>query len=114
MILNRDNLKFRVALSQYKKEKIMANEVTVEGRYMKYNKAEVEELLDKVHDADAEPTAESENMISSGAVREALGNYATKEDLKVASEEAVRGIVKNWSPDQEPELEPEPEEESGE
>ena len=92
----------------------MANEVNVESRYLSYDKADVETLLDKVNNADAEPTAESENMISSGAVHEALGSYVAKEDLKVASEEAVRGIVKNWSPDAEPEPESEPEEEAGE
>lgn len=90
----------------------MGNNVTVDPRYMKYRtKDEVETLLDKVNNADAEPTAESGNMISSGAVHEALGGYVAKEDLKVASEEDVRGIVKNWSPDQEPEPE---EEEAGE
>lgn len=87
----------------------MANEVTVDGRYMTYNKDEVQALLDKVHNADAEPTAESGNMISSGAVAAALENYVAKEDLKEASEEDVRGIVQNWAPDAEPE-----EEESGE
>ncbi len=51
---------------------------------MKYNKAETEALLDKVN------------------------------NQKEASEEAVRGIVKNWSPDAEPEPEPEPEEEEEE
>lgn len=92
----------------------MGNNVTVDPRYMKYRtKDEVEALLDKVNNADAEPTAESGNMISSGAVHEALDNYVAKEDLKVASEEDVRGIVKNWSPDQEPEPEPE-EEKAGE
>lgn len=90
------------------------NNATISSRYLSYNKTEVQALLDKVHNADAEPTAESENMISSGAVHEALGNYATKDDLKVASEEEVRSIVKNWSPDQKPELEPEPEEEEEE
>jgi len=93
----------------------MGNNVTVDPRYMKYRtKDEVEALLDKVNNADAEPTAESGNMISSGAVHEALGSYVAKENLKMASEEGVRGIVKNWSPDAEPELEPEPEEEEEE
>lgn len=62
----------------------MGNEVTIDPRYMKYNKAETEALLDKVN------------------------------NQKEASEEAVRGIVKNWSPDAEPEPEPEPEEEEEE
>lgn len=83
----------------------MANEVTVDSRYMTYNKDEIQGLLDKVHNADAEPTAESENMISSGAVAAALENYVAKEGLKEASEEDVRGIVQNWTPDTEPEEE---------
>jgi len=86
----------------------MADNVKIISSYLKYDTKDVEQLLDKVNDADAEPTAESENMISSGAVHEALGNYATKEDLKVASEEEVRGIVKNWAPEAEPEEEEEP------
>ena len=72
---------------------------TISSRYLSYNKTEVQALLDKVHNADAEPTAESGNMISSGAVHEALGNYASKKDLTEASEEEVRNIVKNWTPD---------------
>lgn len=55
----------------------MANESTVDPRYMKYSKAETETLLDKVN------------------------------NQKEASEEAVRGIVQNWTPDTEPEPEPE-------
>jgi hypothetical protein len=85
----------------------MANEVTVDPRYLSYDKAEVEELLGKVDNADAEPTEDSTNMISSGAVHEALGNYVAKEDLNEAPEEEVRNIVKNWEPQVEPEPEPE-------
>ena len=101
----------------------MANKVTVSPRYMKYQtSAEVQALLEKVEYADAEPTAESANMISSGAVAEALGNYSTTEQMNdalagkqdkmdEASEESVRGIVKNWAPDaqHEPEEEETPE-----
>lgn len=94
----------------------MANEVTVDPRYMTYDKDEVQGLLDKVNNADTEPTAESENMISSGAVAKALGNYATTESvtesladkqdaMDEASEEDIRDIVKNWTPDAEPESE---------
>lgn len=94
----------------------MANEVTVDPRYLKYStKAEVEALLDKVNNADAEPTAESENMISSGAVAAALGNYPTKDEMAeattVATEESVRGIVANYNPEPEPEPESEESEE---
>lgn len=94
----------------------MADKVTVDPRYLKYStKAEVEALLDKVNDADSVPTENSENMIKSGAVHEALGNYPTKEEMAeattVATEESVRGIVQNWTPDTEPEPE---EEEAGE
>lgn len=53
------------------------NNVKVESRFMKYNKAEVDDLLDKVHNADTEPTEGSANMISSGAVSEALSNMAS-------------------------------------
>lgn len=80
------------------------NNVTVSSRYLSYNKAEVQGLLDKVNNADAEPTADSENMISSGAVAEALGNYNTKEEIAdltaVASEEEVRAIVKDYLTDE--------------
>ena len=97
----------------------MANEVIVDPRYMTYNKDEVQALLDKVNNADVEPTEESENMISSGAVAEALVKYATTENvteqlagkqdaMDEASEEEIRNIVKNWSPDAEPEEEEEP------
>ena len=59
----------------------MGNNVTVDSRYMKYKtKEEVEALLDKVNNADAEPTAESKNMISSGAVYEAMAGIASVGD----------------------------------
>ena len=49
----------------------------VNPRYMKYQTAaQVQTLLEKVENADAEPTPESANMISSGAVSEALENFA--------------------------------------
>lgn len=54
----------------------MPNEVIVDPRYSKYNSKEMEAVFDKVHNADAEPTAESENMISSGAVAAALVDKA--------------------------------------
>ena len=86
------------------------NNATVDPRYMTYNKDEVQALLDKVNNADAEPTAESENMISSGAVHTALGNYPTKEEMAeattIATEESVRSIVKDWQSEEEPEPEP--------
>lgn len=84
----------------------MTNEVNVDPRYSKYTTQQIEDVLDKVHNADEQPTAGSGNMISSGAVDAALDSYVAKKDLKMASEEEVRGIVKNWSPDQEPEPEP--------
>ena len=62
----------------------MANEVQIDPRYLSYDKADVEELLGKVDNADAEPTAESENMISSGAVHAALGGYPTKTEMNTA------------------------------
>ena len=90
---------------------------------MKYDKEDVEALLDKVNGADDAPTADSENMIKSGAVAAALAGYHTKEemtevlggyptkeemnaaledvhvDVSLANEEAVRGIVSNYNPD---------------
>ena len=103
----------------------MANEVTIDPRYLSYDKADVEELLGKVDHADDAPTADSENMIKSGAVAAALGNYSTteqmntkledyetkealaetlndyekKEDMVIASEENVRNIVSDYIPD---------------
>lgn len=87
----------------------MGNNVNYDPRYMKYDKEDVEALLDKVNGADDAPTADSENMIKSGAVHAALGNYPTKEemnaalesahvDVSIADEEAVRGIVRNYIP----------------
>lgn len=56
----------------------MADNVTVDPRYLKYNKAEVEQILDDVV------------------------------NTTLATEEGVRNIVKNYNPDPEPEPEPEP------
>lgn len=55
----------------------MANNVTVDPRYLSYDKADVETLLGKVEHADSTPTENSENMIKSGAVAAALNDYAT-------------------------------------
>lgn len=97
----------------------MDNNVNIDPRYMKYDKADVEALLDKVNNADAEPTEESENMISSGAVAAALVNYSTTEQMNealagkmpatdIATEESVRSIVSDYvDPDAEPDPEPE-------
>jgi len=89
----------------------MANEVNVDPRYLSYSKDEAQALLDKVNNADAQPTAESANMISSGAVAAALGNYDTKEEidekLTTATEQNIRNIVKNYDPNAQPEQEEE-------
>ena len=103
----------------------MANNVNYDPRYLSYDKAEVEELLGKVDNADSAPTADSENMIKSGAVKAALDNYSTteqmntkledyetkealaetledyekKEDMVIATEENVRNIVSDYIPD---------------
>ena len=54
---------------------------TVNNRYMKYETAEeVQALLEKVENADAQPTSQSDNMISSGAVYEAMANIASVGD----------------------------------
>lgn len=54
----------------------MANDVTIDPRYMKYDKSDVEALLDKVD-----------------------------KELVPAEEEAVRNIVKNYITEPEPEQE---------
>ena len=54
----------------------MVNEVNVDPRYSKYSTQQIEDVLDKVHNADEQPTAESGNMISSGAVAAALVDKA--------------------------------------
>ena len=88
----------------------MANEVKIDPRYLSYDKAEVEELLGKVDHADDAPTAESENMIKSGAVAASLGNYSTTEQMNealagkmdkmdIATEHNVRNIVSHYVPD---------------
>ena len=79
-------------------------EVTIDPRYSKHNNQEIERILDSVATIDSEPTPDSDNPISSGAVAAALGHVA--ENLPEASEESVRDIVKNWTPDEEPEPEP--------
>lgn len=48
----------------------MANDVTIDPRYMKYDKSKLEALLDKVNG-----------------------------ELVPAEEESVRNIVKNWRPE---------------
>lgn len=58
----------------------MANEVNIDPRYMKYDKEDVEALLEKVENADSAPTADSENMITSGAVKAALDEKADYEE----------------------------------
>ena len=52
----------------------MANGVNIDPRYLSYDKEDVEALLGKVDNADDAPTAESENMIKSGAVAAALSS----------------------------------------
>ena len=85
----------------------MANETFVDPRFLAYDTQEVQELLGKVEHADSAPTADSENMITSGAVAAALAgvNETTEERLAekmdvtpTASEEDVRGIVANYRP----------------
>ena len=58
-----------------KSKKIMADNVTVDPRYLKYDKAEVEKILDDVV------------------------------NTTLATEEGVRNIVKNYEPEVEPEPE---------
>lgn len=79
-------------------------EVTIDPRYSKHNNQEIERILDSVATIDSTPAPESNNPISSGAVAAALGHVA--ENLPEATEESVRDIVKNWTPDEEPEPEP--------
>lgn len=98
-------------------------DVIIKDKYIGYSSEQVKDLLGKVDHADAEPTAESENMISSGAVAAEFAKYTTTEELNeelagkmpatdIATEESVRSIVSNYNPDPEPEPEPEPENDS--
>lgn len=115
----------------------MANNVTVDPRYLSFDTPDVERILKSVEIIDTTPTEESPNPVSSGSVAAALAqvntalvecatktevstaleDYSTTEQIAEelagkqdamdeASEESVRNIVKNWSPDQEPEPEP--------
>lgn len=68
--------------------------VTVDPRYLKYNKDEVKRILESVEEFDAVPTENSDKPVKSGGVAAAT---------KAATEESVRNIVKNWTPE-----EPEP------
>ncbi len=84
----------------------MANDVTIDLRYSKYTNKEIERILDSVETIDTEPTADSPNPVSSGAVAAAL---AEKQDVvTLASEQDVIDIVENFGHDTEPEPEEEP------
>lgn len=85
-------------------------DVKIDPRYSKHSNQEIERILDSVATIDGEPTPDSPNPISSGAVATALDHVA--ENLPESTEENVRNIVRNWTPDAEPE--PESEEEPGE
>lgn len=92
----------------------MANNIN--PRYMTFSSKETDDLLKKVNNPDTTPTAESDELITSGAVAAALGNYSTTEQMNdalagkmpvmgIAAEESVRSIVSDYNPDAVPEPE---------
>lgn len=82
----------------------MANDVTIDPRYSKYNNKDIERILDSVAEFDDQPTDGSDKPVKSSGVASAIQQAV--ENVPVSTEEAVRNIVKNY----EPEPEPEPEE----
>lgn len=115
----------------------MANDVTIDPRYSKYDNSEIERILDSVAEFDDKPTEGSAKPAKSGGVAtaiseavanrpttedltETLGGYYTKEQadellaqkqdsVTLASEQDVIDIVENYGKDPEPEPEPDPE-----
>lgn len=83
----------------------MANEVTVDPRYMKYDKDEMDSILASVEHFDNSPTENSDNPVKSGGVATAIKQAV--QNIPKASEENVRNIVKNWMSEPEPEEEEE-------
>lgn len=80
--------------------------VQLDPKYLSKNKDEVERILASVATIDDAPTAESDNPVKSGGVATAIQEAV--ENLPMASEENVRGIVSHWTP---PESEPEEDDE---
>ena len=80
----------------------MANETTVDPRYMSYDKDEMERILASVEHIDDTPTSESNNVVKSGGVAAAFGAA----DEKYATVGEVVEEVDDGS-DDEPEPEPE-------
>ena len=78
----------------------MADNVTVNNRYLGYNSQEVKQILKQVETLDNAPTEGSDNPIKSGGVAAALGDYFNKEN-DLATEESVRAIVSGYTPDTE-------------
>lgn len=81
----------------------MADNVTVDPRYMSYNKDEMDRILASVEHIDETPTEGSDNVVKSGGVAAAFGQA----DEKFATVGEVVEEVDDGS-DDEPEPEPEP------
>lgn len=88
----------------------MANQVTINKRYLTYNKAEAQDILDSVSQIDDTPTDGSQYPVKSGGVKAALDNYTTtshlnellagkQDSMTVAQEADVRSIVTGYSGD---------------
>lgn len=84
----------------------MADNVNIDPRYMRYDKADVERILGSVEHIDDTPMEESDNPVKSRGVAAAIRQAI--EGIPKASEEDVRSIVRDWAPKPEPESEPEP------
>lgn len=80
----------------------MANETTVDPRYMAYDKDEMDRILASVEHIDDTPTSGSNNVVKSGGVAAAFGAA----DEKYATVGEVVEEVDDGS-DDEPEPEPE-------
>lgn len=103
-------------------------QITINPRFLTYDKDKVQQILDSVAHIDDTPTPGSNYPVKSGAVAaaitqaiaamtEALAQYTTTEQLNellaakqdaipMADEQDVRAIVTAYDPDGEPETEP--------
>lgn len=103
-------------------------QITINPRFLTYDKDKVQQILDSVAHIDDTPTPDSNYPVKSGAVAaaiaqtitemtEALAQYTTTEQLNkllaakqdaipMADEQEIRSIVRDYDPDGEPETEP--------
>lgn len=77
-------------------------DVTIDPRYLTYDKDEVQRILDSVAVVDSTPKDESEYPVSSGGVKAELDKRPTNEELdeklSVSTEARVRSIVTDYTP----------------